>query len=141
MKPTLAALSIAAAACLATQADAADLSLAFTGMETPRGAVMIAVFDSEDAYEGKADAVRALRLDVTGPTASTVVKDLAPGRYAIKLFHDIDGDGQMKTNPFGIPTEPFAFSNNVAGFMGPAKWAKAAFDLPVGGAAQTITVR
>lgn len=140
MKPTLAALSIAAAAALAAPTYAADLSLAFQGIETPKGALMIAVYDNEAGYEG-GQSVRAVKLQVTTNTASVVVRDLAPGRYAFKLFHDVDSDGKMKTNPFGIPTEPYAFSNNAPASMGPAKWVKAAFDLPASGAAQTITVR
>ena len=141
MKPTLAALSIAAAIGLAGPAFAADLTLAFTGIETPKGVLMVALLDSEAAYQGEGQPVRALRLDVNGPTASTVVKDLAPGRYAIKMFHDIDGDGALQTNPFGSPIEPYAFSNNAPAHLGPPAWAKASFDLPEQGASQTISVR
>jgi uncharacterized protein (DUF2141 family) len=54
---------------------------------------------------------------------------LAPGRYAIKSFHDIDGDNRMSTNPMGMPIEPFAFSNNARGNMGPPNWADSAFDI------------
>ena len=58
----------------------------------------------------------------------------------MKAFHDVNGDGQMNTNPFGIPIEPYAFSNNAVGNMGPARWSAARF--PVSGeTAQTITIR
>ena len=76
---------------------------------------------------------------VSGETASHF-KDLAPGRYAIKAFHDVNGDGKMATNPFGMPTEPFAFSNNAHGNMGPAKWADAAFEVKAGANTQTIDI-
>ena len=64
----------------------------------------------------------------------------APGRYGIKLFHDVDGDGVMATNIMGFPTEPFGFSNNAPVRMGPPDFAAAAFAVGPNGAAQTITL-
>ena len=69
-----------------------------------------------------------------------MITGLAPGRYAIKAFHDVDGDGRMGTNPFGMPTEPYAASNNARGNMGPPAWSDAAFEVPAGETAQSITI-
>ena len=44
-------------------------------------------------------------------------------------------------NPFGMPTEAFAFSNNAPASMGPATWADAAFEVTAEGAEQTLTIR
>ncbi len=52
----------------------------------------------------------------------------------------MNGDGEMNTNPFGMPTEPFGFSNNAVGNMGPASWARAHFAVS-GETRQTITLR
>ena len=68
-----------------------------------------------------------------------IFKDLPVGTYAIRMFHDVNGDGEMNTNVFGIPTEPYAFSNNAAGTMGPAPWSKAKFEVTADGAVQNIT--
>lgn len=106
----------------------ARLTINFTDIEEPQGKIMLAIFASEESYNG-GKPVRGVMVEVNGNTASTVVEGLSAGRYAFKIMHDIDGDGKMGTNPFGIPTEPFAFSNNAKGSMGPAKWADAAFDL------------
>ena len=46
----------------------------------------------------------------------------------------------MDLNPFGIPTEPYAFSNNAIGNMGPARWGQARFTV-TGATAQTIRLR
>jgi len=69
----------------------------------------------------------------------TPFEDLPAGDYAMKAFHDVDGDGRMATNPFGMPTEPFAFSNNAVGNMGPAGWDRAHFSA-AGSVAQTINL-
>jgi len=37
----------------------------------------------------------------------------APGRYAVVMFHDANGNGVLDQGPLGIPTEGFGFSNNV----------------------------
>ncbi len=135
-----AAFLLALGLMAAGTAHAADLTLSFTGIKTPTGAVMAAVFDSEAAYASGAAPVAALRMPVSGDSVSQVVPGLKPGRYAIKAFHDVDGDGKMKANPFGIPTEPYAFSNNAPAHMAPPAWSAAAFDVPEEGAAQSIVI-
>jgi uncharacterized protein (DUF2141 family) len=65
---------------------------------------------------------------------------VVPGQYAIRLFHDVNGNGELDTNPFGIPIEPFAFSNNARGRFGPAGWADAVFTVNAGENVQTINV-
>ena len=117
-----------------------DLSLTFKVHQFQRGALMIAIFDSEAAYMGDGQAVRLLKLDVTSDTVPVVLPDLAPGRYGVKLFHDLNGTGKLVTNMFGIPTEPVAFSNNAKINMRAPNWAEASFDLPPSGAAQTIDI-
>ncbi|MGH7028741.1 DUF2141 domain-containing protein [Brevundimonas sp.] len=135
--------SLAVAALLAFAAPAhaqpADnrLTLTFeTGAET--GAVMVALYDSEAAYEDGAPT-RVARVDVAAGQREAVF-DLPAGAYGMKAFHDVDGDGKMNVNPFGMPTEPYAFSNNAVGNMGPAKWDRARFEVS-GATAQTIRIR
>lgn len=123
------------------QDGAANLTLNFTGIETQEGAVMGVLFDSEDAYNGKGAPVRQIMIPADKAEISTQLSGLKPGRYAIKSFHDIDGDTKMTTNPFGMPTEPFAFSNNAVGNMGPAKWADAAFEIKAGENSQSIEIK
>jgi uncharacterized protein (DUF2141 family) len=38
--------------------------------------------------------------------------DLPPGRYAIQLFQDSNGNGQLDQGRRGIPLEPVGFSSN-----------------------------
>lgn len=113
----------------------ARLTITVTDIKEHRGALMIAVFD--EAGYGPDKAAAGLAVPVTGETASATV-DLAPGRYGIKMFHDVDGDGKMGTNPFGMPIEPFAFSNNAPAQFGPATWAAAAFTVEAPATTHTI---
>ncbi len=128
--------AIAAAAA----SEPAKVEVGFTGIELPQGAIMVALFDSEAGYDGE-KALRVGMVKVSGNSATLVFEGLPAGRYAIKSFHDINGDGKMGTNPFGMPTEPFAFSNNAVPNMGPARWSAAAFDVTAGNNAQSITIK
>lgn len=126
-------------AASAPASESGSLTLTYAGIKTPTGAVMVALYDSQEGYEsGK--AVRLTMIPVGGDSASTVIGGLAPGAYAIKSFHDVDGDGKMGANPFGIPTEPYAFSNDAKGSMGPARWSAARFEIGAGDNTQTIHI-
>lgn len=44
--------------------------------------------------------------------ATLIFEDIPAGRYAIQLFADRNGNGQLDSSPRGIPLEPVGFSNN-----------------------------
>lgn len=121
-------------------ANTASLEITFTRIANPAGQIMLALFDSKAAYDGGAAPVRAIAIPVTGDTVTATIPNVLHGRYGFKIVHDVNGDGKMNTNPFGMPIEPFAFSNNAVGNMGPAGWDAAAFDV-AGPTVQTITFR
>lgn len=140
MKTALITAAVLAAATPAlAQRATADISFTFEVGE-PRGQVMLALFDSEAAYDGAGGPVRVERAEVSGGTVTVRFAGLPAGDYALKAFHDLDGDGEMDRNPFGMPTEPFVFSNNAVGNMGPARWERARFSAS-GDVAQTLILR
>ena len=99
---------------------------------------MIALHDEKN-WSGP--PVARIRVAVAGATVAAVLTAPAPGRYGVKLFHDVNGDGKMDTNIVGFPTEPFGFSNDAPIRLGPPSFADAAFDIGPAGAAQLITLR
>lgn len=124
-----------------TAPTAGTLTIDFTGVATPTGAILLSVYDSENAFDGDGEPIREAMIPATSTIIETTLKGLPAGQYAIKAFHDIDGDMKMSANPFGMPTEPFAFSNNAIGNRGPAKWADATFTIGVGENRHSITIR
>ena len=107
------------------------------GAET--GKIMVAVYNSAESYDGGAP-VRAAEVDVAAGQHQAMFENLPAGDYAMKAFHDVNGNGRMDTNPFGMPNEPFAFSNNARGNMGPASWDRARFAVS-GQVVQTVSIR
>ncbi|MEN8835700.1 MAG: DUF2141 domain-containing protein [Polaribacter sp.] len=45
------------------------------------------------------------------------------------MFYDENNNGKMDTKLFGVPKEPYGFSNNAKGFMGPPSFEEAKFTL------------
>ncbi|MEM8616876.1 MAG: DUF2141 domain-containing protein [Pseudomonadota bacterium] len=120
-------------------AAAGTLTITLEDIKKTKGEVQIGIYDAA-TYEG-GNAVAGTVVAITKASETVTIEGLAPGEYGIKMFHDVNGDGQMNTNPFGMPTEPYAFSNNAKGRFGPAKWEKARFTLTADGATQTIKIK
>ncbi|MBN9465750.1 DUF2141 domain-containing protein [Brevundimonas sp.] len=131
--------ALAVAAVVASPALAADLTLSFP-TAAAQGKIMVAVFDSAAAYGGQGQPAKVALLDAAAGETHVTFDGLPDGDYAVRAFHDLNGDGKMNTNPFGMPTEPYAFSNNAVGNMGPASWDRAKF-AAAGATAQIIDLK
>jgi uncharacterized protein (DUF2141 family) len=118
-------------------AESANLQISVEGIETQTGNLMIALFASADGFKDS-KSVAGLRLEANAETLSAGFEDLEPGVYAIKMFHDVDGNSKLNTNMFGIPSEPFGFSNDAPVRFGPPKWQAARFEVIAGDNTQTI---
>jgi uncharacterized protein (DUF2141 family) len=134
--------AVAAAICAVSIGMAADtpatatLTVHFIGLKSSQGAVMAAMYSSEQAYEGSGTAseaaTRAVRVEIKDGAAVTTLPGLTPGQYAIKAFHDLNGDSKLNTNLFGIPTEPVAFSNDAPVHMRAPSWQDTVFVVHAG---------
>lgn len=58
--------------------------------------------------------------------------NLPAGSYAVSAAHDVNGNGKPDRSFVGIPTEPWAVSNNVRPTLRPPRFAEAPFVLTVG---------
>ncbi len=78
------------------------------------GTLYIGIYDNEANYpqEGKSAHHRLHKVNKQ-ERAIVQINNVAYGEYAIALFYDANGNGKIDTNLFGIPTEPYGFSNNV----------------------------
>lgn len=127
-----------AALAMPVLASAGPLSLTVENIANETGTLKIGVYD-EAGYKG-GPALNGANVKVDAAAETVTIEGLVPGEYGIKVFHDVDDDGEMDTNPFGLPTEPYAFSNNAKGRFGPAKWDAAKFTVTEDGATQTIAL-
>lgn len=56
--------------------------------------------------------------ELQGTETPLLITDLPPGRYAVQVFQDSNGNGQLDLSPRGIPLEPVGFSGNPSLFGG-----------------------
>lgn len=111
------------------EASRGRLTVVVSGLESDEGRVVIALLDSADSYENEDRAYRDTRAQPSGGTASATFEGVEFGAYAVKVFHDENGNGKLDTNFIGIPKERFGFSNNVMGRFGPPDFEQARFVL------------
>lgn len=103
-----------------------------------KGQVQLGLFASPNGFPDKAKPVQAKTVKVTGQTVQAVF-DVEPGDYALAIYHDVNGNGKIDKKMFGIPTEPYGFSNNVRPKMSAPSFADC--KVVVGEAGKTIAIQ
>lgn len=106
-----------------------SLNITITNIENGSGTLYVAILDSDKNWL-KSDTDALPFRDVAQPVTSTddlviSVGDLPPGKYAVSVFQDIDGNAELDTNFIGYPKEPFGFSAPMGKF-GPPDFNEAA---------------
>ena len=131
---------LAAGLLAAAPALAADLTVTVTGVRSDAGVMRVALFDVPKEFpEGeKRDSIEVA---AHNDRVSVTFRNLPPGRYALAIHHDEDGDDAMKTNAVGLPLEGYGFSNDAPVFLGPPGFDKAAFDVPESGTTISLKAR
>ena len=100
-------------------------------VEHDRGYIDVKIYDSKDSFLKEDGAVEAVRKKVNKGEVVVPLTKIHEGQIAIVVYHDEDGDGELKTGLFWRPKEGFAFSNNYSP-KGPPKFKKAAIILEHG---------
>ena len=122
-------LACAAAICTAVQA--ADINVTVTNIQSTEGFVGCALFPATAAETFPLDLSKATpqRAKYTESNWRCTFTNLPAGSYAVSAAHDVNGNGKPDKNFVGIPTEPWAVSNNVRPTLRPPRFAEAAFVL------------
>ena len=115
------------------------LVLNVSGFESPRGQLMAALFDSEESYKNDTP-IKGAAEAVTGDTVRLKFSKLRIGNHAFKLFYDENGNGELDTDSFGIPSEKYYFSNDASDPFSAPEWDEAKFLIANGRITKTITL-
>lgn len=102
--------------------------LTVVGLDNDIGDVKVGLFNSAESFAGKTkDKFAGAIIKIQNKKVKHVFPNVPYGEYAIKLFHDEDGDDEIDTNFLGIPTESYGFSNNAKALFGPPTFERAKF--------------
>jgi uncharacterized protein (DUF2141 family) len=126
---------------------AGELRITIRNVESEKGKVMIALYNSEANY--KSDDLRhasACKLDYRSQglvmtarkgNMTAVFADLPPGQYGVAVFQDVNDNGKLDSSFVGMPTEPYGFGNDAPLQFGPPEYKDVI--LPVGdGVLETV---
>jgi uncharacterized protein (DUF2141 family) len=105
----------------------ASLRVLVTAPEGATGTVALALFDQRQRFDAGTMPVETATLPLDGRTCEWQLDGLPPGDYAIKAYLDSNGNGRLDRGALGAPTEPYGFSNDARGRLGPPSWEKARF--------------
>ena len=114
-----------------------ELTVKVENIKDLKGRLKLAVYD-QDAQFLKT-ALTWADQEIKEHTVSYTFKGLKKGTYAVSIFQDENENGKLDANFFGIPSEPYAFSNNARGMFGPPSFEDCQFEV-IGGL-QEITIR
>ncbi len=119
------------------------LTVSVTGLRSTKGQVIYSVFSGSEGFPDKGEKAIVSGQSAISPekTALFTVPKLAPGVYAVTLFHDENSNGKLDAKPFGIPKEGFGFSNDPKIRMGPPRFKDASFAITGAGPERTITIK
>jgi len=113
-----------------------------SGLRGDKGQIVCALFASAEGYPKKDEkAVAHAHGAIAEKRASCEFMGIAPGTYAVSVFHDENSNGKLDTNFIGMPKEGVGASNNASGHMGPPKFSAAAFPYAGGALELKITIR
>ena len=107
----------------------ASLTVRVTGLRSDRGQVMLSLHNQDQGFPGGKPAVRQQVLGISRGVASVTLADLPPGRYALAVIHDENGNGKMDTNWMGLPKEGWGASRDPRPTMRGPRFDESAFEL------------
>jgi uncharacterized protein (DUF2141 family) len=138
-----AAISASSDQAAAPSTGVGKLTVVPVGLEKDRGNAMIQLARGEADFEGggEGEPFRFAIVKVENKEAVAVFEDVPHGEYAIKVFHDENGNQKLDTNFVGMPKEKFGFSNNVMGRFGPPSYEQARFRFEAEAATVEIEMR
>ena len=105
----------------------ATLQVRITGLPSADGQVKIGLYSTKEAYTSHKGSFRKVVIPLADSACEWTVQEIPAGEYAVMFYHDKNANHKLDKNSFGIPREPFGFSNNAKPRMGPPPFEQVRF--------------
>lgn len=89
------------------------VTVVVTALASPESVVRLNFYHDPATFLKHGQQAFRLEVKPAGKTEISVPVALAPGEWAVALTQDTNNNDKLDKNMLGIPTEPYAFSNNV----------------------------
>jgi uncharacterized protein (DUF2141 family) len=103
-------------------------TIIITNVEHSDGYIDVKIYDNKKNFLKEDLAQEIVRKKAVKGQMVVPLSKIHEGQIAIVVYHDEDGNGEMKTGLFWRPKEGYAFSNNYKP-KGPPKFSKTSIEL------------
>jgi|TARA_B100001094_G_scaffold250969_1_gene248667 uncharacterized protein (DUF2141 family) len=95
------------------------LSIKVGNFKTIKGVLRVCITDKKDDF--LKSCIFSKTVVVKDETVSLKIENMEKGNYAVSVYHDENNNDILETTRlFGIPIEPYGFSNNPSMTFGPS---------------------
>jgi len=105
-----------------------DISIKVKNIDSD-GKLYIGLYNEKRDFKNILKTYKNRIVDINSSTLKVIFKNIPKGVYAISLFHDKNGNGELDRNLFGVPTEGYGFSNNIRHMFRGANFEESKFEL------------
>jgi uncharacterized protein (DUF2141 family) len=95
-----------------TVAARTPLTLIITNLASLTAPVIVGVYGTQNKFPDPNDQLRVFTFKPHGKSLTAQISSLKFNTYALAIYQDVNSNGKIDKNLIGIPTEPYAFSNN-----------------------------
>jgi uncharacterized protein (DUF2141 family) len=106
-----------------------NLTVAVDGFKNDYGFAKMALANSIEGYKDDAKSFMSKNVQIVNGKAVHGFNNVPFGEYAVKVYHDENGNDRLDKSILGAPLELYGFSNNVRGIIGRPDYKRAAFIL------------
>lgn len=93
---------------------AATINVTIKNLNIQKSKLYVGLYNSQKSFPKPGEQFRGKRVNLKNQnTAKLVFNDVPAGAYAISVYQDENNNQKLDTGWFGIPKEPYGFSNNI----------------------------
>lgn len=119
--------------------DGVTVTVAVSGLRNTKGLIRACLTTKPATFPECDKDPQSLRLSVPAQNGPVLVfRHVAPGSYAVSLFHDENGNGRLDKT-MGIPSEGYGFSRDAPVHFGPPKFDAA--KVSIGSSDMTLAIK
>jgi len=119
-----------------------NLSVHVVGMRNDKGRLNCSLFTAnQDFPTNNQHQARIATAPIVKGTGTCKYSDVAPGTYAVVVFHDEDNDGKFKRSSLGLPLEGYGFSKDAPARFRAPRFNEASFPFAGGSSQILVNIR
>jgi uncharacterized protein (DUF2141 family) len=107
-----------------------SILLTVRNVKNDRGTITVDLHgDDPERWKKKGGKLARLRFPAAAGETQVCVPVDGPGRYALAVYHDRDGDGKFDKTWIGLPDEPYGLSNDAPARLGNPRYEDVSFEV------------